>query len=142
MWPDRNGWVTGSPRSDFEGLGSDYAEDAGNAISTDSTPPGAPDNIVDLLLALKLGMFSIGIGGGFSYDIAQWFIDEILGTPDSDTEISSYTWIATSRMGIGMDFNPGVPLSVDLCGLLLFSKYNTTYKSGSTINKFYYQLIF
>ncbi|MCK5570619.1 MAG: hypothetical protein KAJ15_12930, partial [Spirochaetes bacterium] len=131
MRPDRNGWVTGAPRSDLENLGSDYAGDVGNAIITNSTPPGAPDNIVDLLLALKLGMFSIGIGGGFSYDIAQWYSDEEEGTSDSDTNKNSYSWIATGRMGIGMDLSTYVPLSIDLCGLILFSKYNATYESGA-----------
>ena len=130
MRPDRNGWVTGAPRSDLENLGSDYAEDAGNAIITNSTPPDAPNNIVDVLLALKLGMFSFGIGGGFSYDIAQWYSDEIFGTSDSDTVKSSYTWVATGRIGTGMDLNPNVPLSVDLCGLFLFSRYNATFESG------------
>jgi hypothetical protein len=129
MRPDGNGWVTGAPRSDLEGLGSDYAEDAGNAISTNSTPPGVPDNIVDLLLALKLGMFSIGIGGGFSYDIARWYSDEITGTSDSDTNKKSYSWAVPVRLGAGLDLNPIFPLSVDLCGLLLFSRYNATYKS-------------
>lgn len=31
-----------------------------------------------------------------------------------------------------MDLNPSVPLSVDLCGLFLFSRYNATYESGVT----------
>ncbi len=129
--PDRNGWVTGAPRSDLENLGSDYAEDAGNAISTNSTPPNAPDNIVDLLLALKLGMFSIGISGGFSYDIAEWYSADDVGVSGSRTKKNSYSWIATGRMGISMDLRRIVPLSIDLCGVLLFSDYNAIYDSGS-----------
>jgi hypothetical protein len=131
MRPDRNGWVIGEPRSDLEGLGTDYAEDAGNAVSTNSDPPDAPNNLVDLLLALRLGRFGIGVGGGFSYDVALWYSGDILGTPNSDTKKASSSWAAPVRLGAGMDLNPNFPLSVDLCGSLIFSRYKAVYESSA-----------
>ena len=131
MRPNQNGWVIGRPRSDFPNLGFDYATDAGNAIDIDGIPPDAPINLVDLMVAGRLGIFRIGAGVGYScYNTWDFAGETIGGIPGSEIKEDYRCSVVTARLGASVGLNLIFPLSIDLGALLLFSTYNAEYISG------------
>jgi hypothetical protein len=132
MRPNRNGWVIGRPRSELSNLGSTFASDAGNAVSTFGSPPGSPTNFADLMVAVRFGMFLFGAGVGYSYEYTIDSAGEsIAGNPDSEIKEDSRTSVITIRLGASVKLNEFFPLSIDLGALGLFSTYHAEYDSGS-----------
>lgn len=130
MRPSLNGWVTGTPRSDF-GLGASFAASAGNQVSAGGTPPAAPTNLADLFVAAKFGTLLAGLSAGVAYDQAINQTASIVGTANSNTTYTSSSSVITLRGGVGLPVTLKVPFNIDLSVLVLFGNASGSYVSGA-----------
>jgi hypothetical protein len=130
--PSQNGWVIGSPRGDL-GLSATYYDEAvaDGIVTVPGTQPAAPTNIIDALIAAKLGRFTIGGGVGYAYDKALDSATSTEGTADSEITQKAESSVFTVRVGAGMDLTLGIPIAFDLGMMYLFSNHEATYKSGA-----------
>ncbi len=131
--PNLNGWVIGSPRGDLAGLGASYYADAvtDGILSVPALGPAAPTNVIDGLIAVKLGRFTIGAGVGYAYDKALDTVTSTEGTANSEITQKSESSVITVRFGAGVDFTLGIPFALDLGQIVAINNYEASYKSGA-----------
>jgi hypothetical protein len=122
--PDRNGWVTGSPRDNLAGLGLNFEADAGTAAAS----PAAPSNILDVLVGYQRGNLMIGGGAGLAYEKTVDDTSSIDGTADSTTTEKSTSSVITVRAGVTL---PVSILTIDAGAIAAFSSYKASYESGA-----------